>query len=352
LKRSHIVFQRILVPLDGSALAEHALSVGSRIARFSGASLTLLRVVNSLDDVTYLSRGSAIMNLADIIARDHAEAAAYLKRIASRSDLAGIEVITHVVEGNPAQSILYEARTYAADLIIMCSHGDTGLKRWMFGSVSLHVARHCAIPVFVLRPGADGTVVFPQTMGQVRIMVPLDGSTLAEEIITPAIALTTALSAPRPGALHFASVVPFFTAETTDELDQIVKAAQEYLVSIEQQLLQREDTANLTITSSVTVLADVAHSLVELAETGKGMELIKDFTGCGMVAMSTHGRSGIMHWMMGSIAERVLASTKLPMLIVRPQEIRVKQQSVLDKKDADEVSTNNEAEFPSWVGLL
>jgi nucleotide-binding universal stress UspA family protein len=346
------VFQRILVPLDGSELAEYALSIGARIARFSGASLTLLRVVNSLDDVSYLSRGSAIMNLADVIERDRADAEAYLKKIASRSDLEGIEVITHVVDGNPAQSILYEARTYAIDLIIMCSHGDTGLKRWMFGSVSLHVARHSAVPVFMLRPGADGAVVLPQMTGQVRIMVPLDGSTLAEEIITPAIALTKALSAPRPGALHLASVVPFFTAETADELDQVVKAAQEYLVAIEQQLQQREDTTNLTITSSVTVLADVAHALVELAETGKGMELIKDFVGCGMVAMSTHGRSGIMHWMMGSVAERMLASTKLPMLIVRPQEIGMKQRSVLDKKEADEASTNNEAEFPSWVGLL
>jgi len=345
------VFQRILVPLDGSALAEHALSLGLRIARCSGASLTLLRVVNSLDEMTYLSRGSAIMDLTNVIAREHAEAEAYLKKIASRSDLAGLEVITHVVDGNPAQSILSEARTYAMDLIIMCSHGDAGLKRWMFGSVSLHVARHSAIPVFVLRPGADGAVTLAQMTGQLRIMVPLDGSTLAEEIITPAIALTTALSAPQPGALHLASVVPFFTAETADELDQVVKAAQEYLVSIEQQLRQREDTADLTITSSVTILADVAHALVELAETGKGMEQIKDFAGCGVIAMSTHGRSGIMHWMMGSIAERVLASTRLPMLIVRPQEIRVKQRSILDK-EADEVSIGNEAEFPSWIGLL
>lgn len=346
------MFQRILIPLDGSALAEHALSVGLRIARFSGASLTLLRVVNLPDDMTYLSRGSAMMNLADIIVRDRAEAEAYLQKIASRSDVAGIEVITHVVDGNPAQSILSEARTSAMDLILMCSHGDTGLKRWMFGSVSLHVARHSAIPVFVLRPGADGAVVLPQTAGQVRMMVPLDGSQLAEEILPPAIALTKALSAPLPGALHLASVVPFFTAETTDELDQVVKAAQEYLVSIEQQLRQKGDATHLTITSSVTVLADVAHALVELAETGKGMEQIKDFTGCGVIAMSTHGRSGIKHWMMGSIAERMLASTKLPMLIVRPQEIRVKQQKALDEKHADEASMNNETEFPSWVGLL
>src|SRR6266568_7962291 len=123
-ERSYTMFQRLLVPLDGSELAEHALSVGLRIARFSGASLTLLRVVNSLDDVTYLSRGSAIMNLADIIERDRADAETYLQKIARRSDLAGIEVITHVVDGNPAQSILSEARTYATDLIIMCSHGD------------------------------------------------------------------------------------------------------------------------------------------------------------------------------------------------------------------------------------
>lgn len=346
------MFQHILVPLDGSILAEHALSVGSRIARFSGASLTLLRVVNALDDIAYLSRGAAVINLADVIEREHTEAEAYLKDIASRGDLEGIEIITHVVDGNPAQAILSEARTTTADLIIMCSHGDTGLKRWMLGSVALHVARHSSVPVFVLRPGADGTVTLPQTLEQVRILVPLDGSILAEEILTPAIALTKVLSAPKPGALHLASVVPFFTAETADELDMVVKAAQEYLVTTEQQLQQREDTTGLTLTSSVTVLADVAHALVKLAEAGKGMEQIKDFTGCSLIAMSTHGRSGIMHWMMGSVAERVLGSTMLPMLIVRPQEIRAQQRKISGEKNINETPASSESEFPSWVGLL
>jgi nucleotide-binding universal stress UspA family protein len=345
------MFQRILVPLDGSELAEHALSVGSRIARSSGASLTLLRVVNTLDDVTYPYKG-AVISLADVVEQDHADADAYLQKVAKGSDLEGIEVVTHVADGNPAQAILSEARTSNADLIVICSHGDTRLKRWMFGSVSLHVARHSAVPVFMLRPGADGAVTLSQaTTGPVRIMVPLDGSALAEEILAPASALTKALSAPLPGALHLASVVPFFTAETTDELDQVVKAAQEYLVSIEQRLQQKEDTTHLTITSSITVLADVAHELVEVAETGKSMEEVEGFT-CNMIAMATHGRSGILHWMMGSVAERVLASTKLPMLIVRPQEIRVKQRKALDEKNADEASSSNETEFPSWVGLL
>jgi nucleotide-binding universal stress UspA family protein len=222
----------------------------------------------------------------------------------------------------------------------------------MFGSVALHVARHSAVPVLMLRPGTNGHVTLPQTTGQVRIMVPLDGSALAEEILPPAIALTKALSAPLPGALHLASIIPFFTAETPDELDQVVQAAQEYLASIEQRLLQAEETAHLSITSSVTVLADVAHALVELAETGKGMEMVKDFTGCALIAMATHGRSGILHWMMGSVTERVLASTTLPMLLVRPQEIRVKQRKTLDERNADKASISDETEFPSWVGLL
>jgi nucleotide-binding universal stress UspA family protein len=346
------VFQRILVPLDGSELAERALSVGSRIARASGSTLVLLRVVVSPDDIALSYRGPAT-DMAHIVERDRAEARAYLQSIARREDLKGIEVTQLVVEGNPAQTILTETRTSESDLIVMCSHGDTGFKRWVFGSVSLHVVRHSSVPVFVLRPGADGTVTLAQaTAGPIRILVPLDGSELAEEILAPAIALTKALSAPHSGVLHLASIIPFFTAETADEMDQVVNAAQKYLASLEQQLLQREDAAGLTVTSSITVLADVAHALVEVAETGKGMEQTAGFTGCDAIAMSTHGRSGIAHWMMGSVTERVLAATKLPMLIVRPQQIRVKQQKAREEKHVEETSIGDEAEFPSWIGLL
>lgn len=82
------------------------------------------------------------------------------------------------------------------------------------------------------------------------------------------------------------------------------------------------------------------------------MKQVKDFTGCAMIALATHGRSGILHWMMGSVTERVLASTTLPMLIVRPQEICVKQRKTLDEKNADTASISDKTVFLSWVDLL
>ncbi len=186
-------------------------------------------------------------------------------------------------------------------------------------------------------------------MQPLRVLVPLDGSALAEEALAPAIALCKFWSAAKPGALHVASIVPLFNAQTMGiEQDQIVNAAQSYLISVEQRLLQQEGSANLTITSSVTldVDIDISHAIVELAATGKGMEHIKEFTGCDLIAMSTHGRGGLAHWMVGSVTERVLDATKLPILIVHPKEMQVKQQAEQRKSEDQSLSEQ------SWVGLL
>lgn len=343
------MFQRILVPLDGSLLAESALPAAARIARATGAKLTLLRAVVPLEDLAWQAKGMA-MNIGQVFERERAEASSYLQRIGAIEPLHGLNVHTQVVQGHPVQTILYEAQTYAMDLIVMCSHGDSGVKRWMMGSVSRKVARHSHVPVLLLRPQDNGTIAqFPEELQQVRILVPLDGSPLAEEALAPAIALCKAVSSTKPAALHLASVIPPFTVQITGmEQEQIVKAAQSYLTSIEQRLQQQGDASELTITSSVTldVDVDVAHALVELAETGKGMEEIKDFTGCDVIVMSTHGRGGLAHWMIGSVTERVLDATKRPILIAHPKEIHVRQQAEQREREISSVSE------VSWVGLF
>lgn len=90
-----------------------------------------------------------------------------------------------------------------------------------------------------------------------------------------------------------------------------------------QQRLQEGEYANLHlhITLSVIVHTDVAGTLLAIAESGKGMEEIKGFQGCDMLAMATHGRGGLAHWVMGSITERVLGNAKLPLIIVRPPQM-------------------------------
>lgn len=307
--------QSILVPLDGSALAWQAVPVAARMARASGGSLHLVRVV-ALPLSTVWLGVSPLERLAQCERDATEQATIYLKHAVEAEVLRGLSVTTHVIRENPAAAILAVAHQQHATLIVLCSHGATGLTRWVLGSVALHVARQSPIPVLILRPESSGTLAPLLTPSPaVRVLVPLDGSLVAEEALEPALALTRSLSAPAPGALHLTSVLPFYEPEANLP---VVQAVQDYLASVEQRLRAREDGARLVLTSSLLLHIDVAFALIALAETGKGAEHLASFTGCDAIAIATHGRGSVQRWMLGSITERVLTTTRLPLLLVRP----------------------------------
>lgn len=319
------MFQRILVPLDGSARAEQAVPVAARIARASGGSITLLRVVtHPIDAVAYLMQPPETTEKAH--SESHTKAIDYLTRLAHSDELAGVATAVEVTDSIPAQMILSAARLQQVDAIIMCRHGDAGFRRWALGSVAQKVARHSPVPVFILPEGTDLTTSFPpEGTRPVKVLVGLDGSSLAEAALVPAIHLSVALSAPMPGALHLAHVLPLFALEGKDQdvsTERALSGAKAYLQSVEQQL--REEVGarfDISITSSVTVARDVADALIKMAEEGDDTEGGKPLKGYDVIAMATHGREGSQLWVMGSITERVLETTKLPLLIVRPQEM-------------------------------
>ena len=177
------MFQRIIVPLDGSERARQALPVAARIASESDGSLCLLRVqippvhLNWQMETEWMHPESREV--------ERREMASELVRLASSEELEGREVVTEVVEGLPVQTILEQARIYAADLIVLCSHGRSGITRWALGSVAQKVVRHSTIPVLVLRAGYP--IAFPSPEERaVRVMVALDGSPLAESALLPA----------------------------------------------------------------------------------------------------------------------------------------------------------------------
>lgn len=310
------MLQTILVPLDGSALAWQAVPVAARIAHASGGALHLLGVVTLPLDTLWLGVNPA-QRLTHIEQEATARATTYLEQVAGSEELRGLVVTTHVIEGSPAEAILEVAQQQHATLIVLCSHGETGLTRWRLGSVTLKVVRQSPVPVLVLRPEAAGTTApLLAATHSVRVLVPLDGSLLAEEALEPAIALTHTLSAPTPGALHLTSVLPFYQPENNG---QLVQTVQEYLASLEHHIRESKEGANLILTSSLLLHIDVASALLALAETGKGMEHVAGFTGCDAIAMATYGRGSARRWELGSITERVLTVTRLPLLIVRPR---------------------------------
>ncbi len=139
---------KILVPLDGSPAAEAALPVAVELARASDASLLVLRVASLRFDQ---EPGPVDARLAPI----H-EAETYLQTVRERVGSLGGRVATVIWQGSPAAAIVKAVRAYQADMVVMTTHGRTGLEREMFGSVAEAVLRGVTVPVLVVRPTGAG----------------------------------------------------------------------------------------------------------------------------------------------------------------------------------------------------
>ncbi|HEY5001743.1 MAG TPA: universal stress protein, partial [Ktedonobacteraceae bacterium] len=281
------MFKRILVPLDGSGLAERALPVAARLARASGGSITFVRVIGTTPASSPSAPGRPNLVQPSNEA-DQLLAASYLEGVKATDDLRGIYVKTEVSVGLIAPIILSLAASSLTDIIVMCSHGFTGVTRWMMGSVAEKVARYADVPVLILRAG--GSIPTEQLHHESegpRILVPLDGSQNAEAALQPAASLATALSVSGKGALHLLHVV-------TDDDSTGGNMARKYLDAIihDGATITQETDLNLTLTASTVINKDVAHAIVHTAEQGAPGEG-QHFD---VIALSTHGYGGLQRW--------------------------------------------------------
>ena len=147
------MYKKILVPLDGSEISEQALEHVKEIMPVpSTTEITLLRVVDPLA-TTYAGGTDAAIEVAvEIQKKADAEAAAYLKKVKGELKDLGIQVKTVLTVGIPADVILEYARQKGVDLIIMSTHGRSGISRWLFGSVAEKIIRHSQVPVLISPP--------------------------------------------------------------------------------------------------------------------------------------------------------------------------------------------------------
>jgi nucleotide-binding universal stress UspA family protein len=324
------MLKRILVPLDGSPLAESALTVAARIAHASDGTIVLVRVIGVPTTYTPYVYGSDMAQspqlAQDLIDIEQENAEKYLAETARLDILTGIRVEPTIIPGSAGMSILDSAREEHIDLIVMSSHGETGFKRFVLGSVAQHVSRHSQVPVLVL-PG-DGSAplsAFPDPKHPLRsltALVALDGSELAEASLEPAAYLVAALAKPAQGTLLISTVANKQADRSKHGTEEYMRdEAKKYLIAIGERLQGSElGKLNLVIEWSIEESKDVANALIEAAESGKMIESSHEFTGCDLIAIATHGRGGLKRLMAGSVTEHVLGSTKLPMLIVRPRE--------------------------------
>jgi len=147
------MYKKILVPLDGSELSEQALNHVKEIIPVPATTeIVLLRVVDPLATSYAGGTDAAIEVAVKIQERAEAEAAAYLKRLEGELKELGIPVKTVLTIGIPADVILDYARQNGVDLIIMSTHGRSGISRWLFGSVAEKIIRHSQVPVLISPP--------------------------------------------------------------------------------------------------------------------------------------------------------------------------------------------------------
>jgi nucleotide-binding universal stress UspA family protein len=278
------MFQQIMVPLDGSELAERALPCAERLGVATGATLHLVHVVELMPPPTgpfalaYMP--SSIHG--DLVAQETQQATAYLDKMRERVAASGVHVRTEQMLGIAAATLLDYERDAGIDLIVMCSHGRTGLARFALGSVAEHLLRHGGAPVLLVRPFGD-----PEPVTLQHAVVPLDGSERAEEALRVVDHLARYV-------LHEVTLLRVIgAAEEGPE-------AERYLAEVAARLTQKHLVCSRRVTQ-----ADPAEAIIDVAGTDK------------LVVMATHGRSALTRWALGSVADRVAHGGVAAVLLVR-----------------------------------
>ena len=294
------MFARVLVPLDGSKAALAALDYAEVIPSESVRLLSVVPVSGplALPALLVARHDEWLATVVANITVNLDEAAATLSR-------QGRTIETRVVMGDPAERIVEAAAD--VDLIVMTTHGHGAGGRMMYGSVADRVVRHAPAPVLVVRGGEHPVPSAP--VG--RIVVPLDGSAVAEQALPVAISLADDLGVP----------IQLVRALDVDMLRETVRAgasaAAAYADSVETVrravVAYLDEQAKIVRGHDVMVGADV--------RDGPATAEILRYTRPGdLLVMTTHGRGGIRRWLLGSVAEKVVREASVPVLLMRARK--------------------------------
>jgi len=294
--------ERILVPLDGSSDAEIVLPYAEEIAAKLGTEIILVSVSES--------------KTADIKHLYHAYLEQVTQEVQSQLQDYGAKEVSRVSNdvllGNPADEILHYADEHDVSLIVMASRGSSARGPWLLGDISAKVLRATSRPVLLVRAPAKDVALQQKKLVK-RILVPLDGSETGEAAIPYTEALTSALGA----ELVLLQVVepPVITAS-------LPEVGAPYPVPVDD---ERRKTSAITYLDGIgKPLQEKGLKISSAIDTGSAADQIIDYAQANaidLIAMSTHGRSGIGRWVFGSVTDKVLHAGDTAVLVIRAAKI-------------------------------
>jgi nucleotide-binding universal stress UspA family protein len=279
-----------MVPLDGSPFAERALPYALTVARRTGATIDLVRV-----HVVYAMQPQASSWLpydADLERECRGLEQVYLDEVAGQVEAAGAaRVSCGVANGLSVDGILCRARERSADLIVMTTHGAGPISRAFLGSTADELVRRSPTPLLLIRP-QEANADLRGEPALSRLLIPLDGSALAEQILRPAADLARATGA---------TVMLLYVNEPARRSGAV---ARPYLEGVAQRLrLQSLEVQTLVVSDD-----RVVPTMLRAARAGA----------CDVIALATHGRGGLRRLLLGSVADKILRAASCPLLVLRP----------------------------------
>ena len=288
------MFRRILVPLDGSAFAEAALPAAFTLARKNSGEIRFLCVLEPVGSYP------GALHTPD---KDWAKG--YLAKTSERTQQTWDGVLTTAVRnGRATDEIRAEAEDWGADVVVLATHGRGGLSRAWMGSVTDHFIRTATQPVLAIRPTEAGAAESAEPLAMGKVVVPLDGSQLAEAALPFGATLAKQFGAP----LVLMRTVPLPRVPDLSYLpDEMALSddASSYL----KEHLDRLGSDGVRVSEVVVADNGTAHAILSEAESN-------------LVVMSTHGRTGFDRAFFGSVADKVVRGASGPVMVIPPQRQR------------------------------
>lgn len=299
------MYSKMLIPLDGSKTAEAVLPYARTLARKVNLPVELVGVVDIAALATQVSRGNA-RYFDTLISESASSSEAYLQRIAATFPSSNVKCSTE--RGRPEEVILEKAGDNAT-LITMATHGRSGVNRFLLGSIAEKVLRAATSPLLLVRAtegvNSDGEATLNS------VVVPLDGSELAETVLLSVRALAREvgleiilLRAYKVPANIYAAPEDYYPVQYDEYKTELRDDALDYLEK------KTEELKKFGIPKVSSVIAE-GLAADEIMALGRKLP-------DNLIAMCTHGRTGVGRWVLGSVTEAVVRHSGDPVLVVRP----------------------------------